>query len=330
MPNGTRADTLFRRRRAGPRPVDGVPFAGHADRNGPATEAARAGAELRAARLRLGAELQDMAATLRIRLSFLEAIEDGRLCDLPGSVYAVGFARAYAMLLGLDAAAIARRFRPDAEPETHRTELEFLTPPPERGVPAGAVVLLGTLLAVAAYVGWYRLSDDVRPVATVQTLPERLAPLVDRATPADPPPPAPIPAEPPASAMVVPSPPPSLNEPVVPPLAVAPSPPPPVLASEESRVLLRTKADAWVQVRERQGHVLLNRVMRGGESWAVPTGAPLLLTTGNAGGTELLVDGEATPSLGPPGAVRRDIALEPDGLRAEIARAGSTARPPSQ
>lgn len=328
MPNGTRAGTLFRRRQAGPRRVDGIPT-GHADRNGPATEAARAGAELRAARLRLGAELPDVAAALRIRLSFVEAVEEGRLADLPGPVYAVGFARAYAMLLGLDAASVARRFRPEAEPETHRTELEFLAPVPERGVPMGAVVLLGTLVAVAAYAGWYRLSDDARPVATVQPLPERLAPLVSRATPADPPPVA-APAEPPVPAMVVPSPPPSLNEPVVPPLAVAPSPPPPAAASDESRVLLRTKADAWVQVRERQGHVLLNRVMRGGESWAVPKGAPLLLTTGNAGGTELLVDGEATPSLGPPGAVRRDIVLEPDGLRAEIARAASTARPPSQ
>ncbi len=94
--------------------------------------------------------------------------------------------------------------------------------------------------------------------------------------------------------------------------------------------MLRLSADTWIQVRERQGHVLLNRVMRGGESWAVPKGAPLLLTTGNAGGTELLVDGEATPSLGPLGAVRRDIALEPDGLKAEIVKAGSTSRPPSQ
>lgn len=327
MPNGTRAGTLFRRR-AGARRVDAM-RAGQADWNGPVTEAARAGAELRAARLRLGAELPDVAAALRIRLSFLEAVEDGRLADLPGPVYAMGFARAYAILLGLDAAAVARRFRPEAEPETHGTELEFLAPAPERGLPTGAVVLLGTLVAVAAYVGWYRLSDDARPVATVQALPERLAPLVNRAAPADPPPQVVAPAEPPVPAMVVPSPPPSLNEPVVPPLAVAPAPPP-LLAGDESRVLLRTKADAWVQVRERQGHVLLNRVMRGGESWVVPKGVPLLLTTGNAGGTELLVDGEATPSLGPPGAVRRDIVLEPDGLRAEIARAGSTARPPAQ
>ncbi len=329
MPNGTKAGVFFRRNgRAGLRRADGV-LAANAGRGGPATEAARVGAELRAARQRLGLALPDVAAKLRIRLSFLEAVEDGRLAGLPGPVYAVGFARAYAVLLGLDAGAVARRFRPEADEPTQKPELDFPTPAPERGVPAGAVVLLGTLRAGAAYPGSHRFSDDPQPVATVQAMPERLALLASRAAPADTPPAA-APAEPSIPAMPAPSPPPSLNEPVVPPLAVAPPPAPAAPPSDDSRVLLRANADAWVQVRERAGHVLLNRVLRGGESWAVPKGPPLLLTTGNAGGTELLVDGEATPPLGPPGAVRRDIALEPDGLRAEVAKAGSTGRPPSQ
>ena len=322
--NQTKAGVLFRRRRTGNGPAG---EAWDADRPGPATEAGRVGADLRAARLRLGLVLPDAAARLRIRQSFLEAVEDGRLEDLPGPVYAVGFARAYAVLLGLDAAAVARRFRPEPDVAAQKAELDFPAPAPDRGVPAGMAVLLGTLLAVAAYAGWYRFSDDAPPPA-VQVLPERLAPLASRATPAaDPPAPA-APAEPLVPAMPAPSPPPSL-EPAVSPLAVAP-PPPAAPLGDESRILLRANADAWVQVRERGGHVLLNRVLRGGESWAVPKGPALLLTTGNAGGTELLVDGEAAPSLGPPGAVRRDIALEPDGLRAEIAKAASTARPPSQ
>lgn len=286
----------------------------------PSTEAARVGAELRAARLRLGIALPDVSAKLRIRLPLLKAVEDGRLADLPGPVYAVGFARAYATLLGLDADGIARRFRPEAGERA--AGLAFPTPAPEREVPAGAVVLLGLLLAAASYAGWYKFSGAAQPVAgVVSAVPDRLASLVSR-VPSSPPPAAPEPAT------SAPAPPPSLAEPVAsPPAAVAPAPPP---AVDEGRIMLRLSADTWIQVRERQGHVLLNRVMRGGESWAVPKGAPLLLTTGNAGGTELLVDGEATPSLGPSGAVRRDIALEPDGLKAEIVKAGSTARPPAQ
>lgn len=320
---------IFRRCGAGRLPAGTAWLAADADRGVPATEAARAGADLRAARLRLGLALPDAAAKLRIKLSFMEAVEDGRLDDLPGPVYAVGFARAYAGLLGLDADAVARRFRHAA---AQKAELDFPAPAPERGLPAGAAVLLGGVLAVAAYAGWYKFSDDPRP-PVVQALPERLAALASRATPAAEPPPA-APAEPPVSAppsvLPPPSAPPSLNEPVVPPLAAATPPPPAAPASDESRVLLRASADAWMQVRERGGHVLFNRVMRGGESWAVPKGPSLLLTTGNAGGTELLVDGETTPSLGPPGAVRRDIALEPDGLKAEITKAASTARPSAQ
>ena len=328
MPNQTKANVLFRRRRAGHGQAGG---AWDADRGGPLTEAGRVGADLRAARQRLGLALPDVAARLRIRESFLEAVEDGRLEALPGPVYAVGFARAYAALLGLDAAAVARRFRPEPDDAAQKAELDFPAPVPDRGVPAGAAVLLGTLLAAAAYAGWYRFSDDPPPPPAVQALPERLAPLASRATPAaDPPPSAAVPAELPPALPAAPGPLASLSEPVVPPLAVVPPPPPAAPPGDESRILLRASADAWVQVRERGGHVLLNRVLRGGESWAVPKGPALLLTTGNAGGTELLVDGETAPLLGPPGAVRRDIALEPDGLRAEIAKAASTARPPSQ
>jgi len=89
--------------------------------------------------------------------------------------------------------------------------------------------------------------------------------------------------------------------------------------------MLRIKAEAWVQVRERQGPVLLSRIMRAGDSWPVPNGTQLLLSTGNAGGTELVVDGQPTPARGSAGAVRRDVLLDADVLKAI-----STGQPPAQ
>ena len=68
-------------------------------------------------------------------------------------------------------------------------------------------------------------------------------------------------------------------------------------------------------MRDRIGQVLFNRILHSGETWAVPARSNLLLTTGNAGGTDLLVDGVATPSLGGYGAVRRDVPLEPDLIK---------------
>ncbi len=276
----------------------------------------RIGAELRAARQRLGRSLPEVADTLRIRPAFIEAIEDGRLADLPGNVYAVGFIRSYAASLGLDANEVARRFRAEEQAVNRAAELSFPAPVPDRGVPAGAVVLLGVLVTVGAYAAWYRLSGDVRgPPEAVPAVPERLAPLVEQ--PPQPPPPvagAPSPADP-----APPAPPAPALAPVV----------EPALASDTPRVILRLKADAYIHVRERQGPVLLNRVMRGGETWVLPSGAPLLLTTGNAGGTELVIEGTASPALGPSGAVRRDLLIDPDTIPPGAAVA-STPRPPAQ
>ena len=298
----------------------------------PVLGAARVGAELRAARQRLGWALPDVAANLRIRLPYLQAIEDGRMADLPGAAYAVGFMRTYATSLGLDAGEVARRFKAEAQDLNKKTKLAFPAPVPERGVPAGAVVLLGVLLTAGAYAGWYAFSGARPTTDAVAPVPERLAPLADGVMPSNPSPqvasvlPGP-PSSPPPNLAAMPqiAPLPAAAPPAAPvPMAAAPA----ALyapAVGDSRVVLRLKSDAWIQVRERQGQVLLNRVMRSGETWPVPKGAQLLLTTGNAGGTELLVDGATVPSLGPAGVVRRDVVLDPDVLKA-----GSTQRPASQ
>jgi cytoskeleton protein RodZ len=316
------------------------------DYSGTPRVTSRVGADLRAARERLGWTLPAIAAYLRIRLPFLEAIEDGRIGDLPGNAYAVGFLRTYAQALGLEPDEVARRFKAEAADVNRKTELAFPAPVPERGIPAGAVVLVGVVIAVGAYIGWYRMS----------AVPERLAPLAATAAPAAPPVAAasdPATAQPKpsviASAGPVGAPPAALPQipsaqmmgPAIPPAiaaSLAASQPPPIANAaapnvpmpptgagaavvvpgmpEGTRIVLRAKADAWVQVREKQGSVLLNRVLRNGETWPVPPNKqPLLLTTGNAAGTELIVDGTLAPTLGADGAVRRDLLLDPEMIR---------------
>ncbi len=283
----------------------------------PASGPSRVGSDLRAARTRLGWQLPDVANTLRIRLPYLEAIEDGRHGDLPGNAYAVGFIRTYAAALGLDPAEVARRFRAEAQDVNRKTELAFPAPVPERGVPAGAVIFLGVLLAAGSYAAWYKLSGDTRsPAETVPAVPERLAPIANRAVPPSNQSPQvasvmPAPSSPAATAATpLPAPLP-LPMPVPVPVPVSAPPPP----ADASRVILRIKADSYIQVREKQGPVLLNRVMRSGETWPVPKGAVLLLTTGNAGGTEVVVEGVASPALGYSGVVRRDIPIDSNAIK---------------
>jgi cytoskeleton protein RodZ len=86
-------------------------------------------------------------------------------------------------------------------------------------------------------------------------------------------------------------------------------------AVDASRIILRAKADAWMQVRDKAGQVILNRVLRAGETWPVPAKGGLLLTTGNAGGTEVLLDGTQTIGLGGEGAVRRDLPLDVEAIK---------------
>ena len=78
-----------------------------------------------------------------------------------------------------------------------------------------------------------------------------------------------------------------------------------------TRIVLRALQDSWVQVRDRQDALLLTRVLRSGDTYYVPDQDGLTLLTGNAGGIAIEVDGVAVAPLGPLGAVRRQIALDP-------------------
>ena len=107
-----------------------------------------------------------------------------------------------------------------------------------------------------------------------------------------------------------------------------PTPPPPPTSSvnqadpriyglenTNSRITLIARQDSWVQVQTAANDLLITRILYTGDSYKVPDEAGLLLITGNAGGIEVLIDGQAIPPLGPEGAVRRNIPLDPEGLR---------------
>jgi len=208
------------------------------------------------------------------------------------------------------------------------------------------VVLLGVVLAIGAYIGWYRLSGEGRlPAETSTQIPTRLAPLAEQAVPprVAPVPPAPIvpaitAAPPPQQALAEAPPVPALSPssaaaasvplPSPNPSAAIAAAPTALSGPDQPRILLHASADSWVQVRDRAGPVLLNRILHPGETWEVPAKPNLLLTTGNAGGTDLVVDGVTAPSLGGYGAVRRDVPLDPDLIK--DGKLASATPPPTQ
>ncbi len=125
-------------------------------------EAGAIGAILRGVRERRGYDLRDVAGSLKIRYVYMEAIEAGRVADLPGPAYAIGFIRTYADFLGLDSDSLVRRFKEDMSGRVGQQQLYFPTPVPEARVPGGTILLIAMCLAGIVYGGWYYLSATDR------------------------------------------------------------------------------------------------------------------------------------------------------------------------
>jgi cytoskeleton protein RodZ len=214
---------------------------------------------LRETRESFGSDIPRVAAALRIRAAYLEAIEEGRYDRLPGPVYALGFVRGYAVHLGLDGEEAVRRFKLEAEGFEAQRDLTFPVPLAERSVPGGAMVLAALILAVCGYGLWYYFSETARPrPERVDPVPAALitpppspsaapagAPPAEAAPPAAaapapapaPLPPAPEPVVQPPSAALPPAAPSAASAPVLPPVSATPAsvvtlaPPPPPSAA---------------------------------------------------------------------------------------------------
>lgn len=132
---------------------------------------------LRSQRQAHGISLDEIATILRIRPTFLSALEQGRHDLLPGSTYAIGFVRTYADHLGLDGVALVNQFKREAAGIDRRTTLTFPSPAPDGRVPGVWPLSIALLAVLAIAGGWYVLRGDLAPLPPrVAAVPERLAP----------------------------------------------------------------------------------------------------------------------------------------------------------
>lgn len=288
----------------------------------PSADAAAAGALLRQAREAQGLQLAGLAAAIKVSPAKLEALEAGRLGELPDLTFARALAQTVCRALKTDAAPVLARM-PGATPSRlERVDEGLNTPMPERGHGLALAAwaaggdwapwqrpvpwLAGLLLvAAAAFVLVPRRAAD--PGAAQPVLPAgdgasgvltaasaaaaALLPASDVAEPSAVSP-AVTSSLPPAAQVAAPGPTPAASAnalPNAPGAAVAAASSP--LATTDG-LSLRAVQNTWVQVSDGSGRVLASRVVTAGETLAFDGPLPLKLRIGNVIGTELVFKGQ--------------------------------------
>ncbi|MEA1937502.1 MAG: DUF4115 domain-containing protein [Pseudomonadota bacterium] len=277
-------------------------------------------------RQELGQDLNAIAAYLRIRPEYLEAIEADRFNMLPGYAYALGFVRSYSTYLGLDPEDMGTRFK-QADAGIEETPLLILSTMPKSHAPTWILVGIAIVLAVSLFGGWVAvdrhggladsvpdLSEVMDPVETIALIPVVPTPVIK---------PKPIDADAPLPVTEI--------------LAMVDVAPVEATETEEIaeiediqvvmedlfdlpesleaepetrtgrtygiktgdvRVELRGKGECWIGVENEDGDQIVSRVLYAGDVYRAPDDPTLKLTIGNAAGIEMIIDGQVMPQLG--------------------------------
>jgi cytoskeletal protein RodZ len=282
--------------------------------------AATPGAFLRQARERRGVSLRQIAATTKISVMTLDALERGDVPRLPGGIFTRAFIRSYAREVGFDPDQAVRDYlaqcpaaaeNEDQSGGPHAAE-PFETDAPRAGV-GRAWRFVGVVLPVALVVAYFWFSG--RPVPSDRPTPLPAAPAV-----VEPAPPAEASdagaagaaADPAAGANVAVAAPSSPDSPVAGPAGV------PTTAEDklEARLVLRLSPteECWVWWRADGGEAQ-QQLMRAGEAREIRARDEVLFTLGNAGAMVFSLNGQPGRSLGGPGAVVKDVRITPQNYR---------------
>lgn len=281
------------------------------------------GQQLREAREARGLSLEDVAAETRIRLEYLEAIEQDNFAALPDDVVARGFVRNFARTVGLDPEALmAALGAPKVEvltAEQFSVDREIDEPLAPSPVPWGRLLsavglVIGVLAVLGALMWFYPQRSEwfdrlglagllgAETVATPTPTPTVLiagsglqgGETITTPTPTPTPTATPVPTA------------------TRPPRTPTPTPgeaeAPPVVDGLQVRVV--AEQDVWLLV-EVDGEKVFEGLLQSGDTQEWVGRERLFLRTGNAGGTHVFVNGVDIGVLGESGEVlSREIYLD--------------------
>jgi cytoskeleton protein RodZ len=231
------------------------------------TEVSGVGAELRQAREARGLAIDDVAQQLKFAPRQIESLEHERFDRLPGPTIARGMVRNYARLLKLDPEPLLQRMSPQVEkaPDPGRIAARFRQPVPfSDGARRSTLIYAGFsigLLLLVGVVAYEWRQEKAKPQVVAPAQPQR-----------------PQPAAPPQTGAV--------SQGAV---KVA-EPPAPAVEEETSetlspgmhRIVLRCEQEAWVEVKDGAGRILMSSLNPAGSERVVRGRPPFDIVIGNA------------------------------------------------
>jgi len=268
------------------------------------------GENLRREREMRGVTLQEISSATKIGVRFLQALEGEQFDRIPGGIFTRSFIRTYAKYLGLDEEQVLAEYRL-AVPSSAEFDLSRLTASSSASRPDRAKGPVAALLLAAVLLGvGYLLHRYARRVSEPQVSPAPATAASASREASGPP----APSNPPA--VVEPA-----KGPATPPpeasgtgLAQGASAPasntgadrtPPALPAPADGLVLQIAAteQSWVAI-EADRKTVLQRVLEVGEIKTVQAKESVDLTTGNALGLVLTLNGETLRPLGRHGEVK--------------------------
>ena len=248
-------------------------------------------------------EISTISKLLCIREDFLAALEEGNYRFIPEDVYILGFARSYAVELGLDPEVIISKLKHElgiipVQEEKEEVEQKIETPKEHLKInkelilkwvkisvqyvkknwvwfAGGFGALLLLIILIFAISGGSETKTDVKESAVVVTEsikePDFRYPVREKFE--------------------------AKNR-------------------KESRVVLQAEKESWVKIEDVRGNTVFSRVLVPGDVYYMPALDNLKGTFGNVGAIDVWVDGQLIKKLGPANTRKTGISMSPNTLKA--------------
>ncbi len=230
------------------------------------------GETLKSARIESGITLEHIEDETKIRRLYLEAIENENFGILPPKVYAVGFVKRYARFLGLDENQLVEEFKQSAYGDQHQEEEIVQVTKKSLNIPVKNILAGLLFLLIVLWVGNYMVGFFSKAVEDNKTADPESGIVIQ-----EPENNSPTEVEENAGAVE--------NKP------------------ESAVVSVKARSDCWLQAIV-DGEKVFEAVLPAGQEKTLEGKISVYIKVGNAGGVDIIYNGEPIEPLGRTGEVK--------------------------